>query len=145
MIGADQLGFQHLAPRLAAALVLGATGLAGGCAASPSYMGLNLAAPELPTELRDLARRAQAGDKQAQLDLGIAFEEGRGVARDLGMARRLYAQAASDSGGTVWVYAPSPGGGAPAHVVSVDRGPKQAGMVAAKTRLQLLGDMSGEY
>ena len=34
----------------------------------------------LPPELQALAERARGGDQQAQLELGIAYEEGRGVA-----------------------------------------------------------------
>jgi len=61
--------------------------------------------------LSQLASEAQRGSKQAQLELGIRFEEGRGVALDMGKARKLYAQAASDSGGTIWVYSPPVGNG----------------------------------
>lgn len=85
-----------------------------------------------------LAQRAQAGDKQAQLDLGIRFEEGDGVPQDWGRAVKLYRQAASDSGGTMWVYMPSPGNGAKGLVQPVDRGPQQAGLDEAKFRLSAL-------
>src|SRR5690349_18970327 len=81
----------------------------GACSSGSSYMSIPLADPAWAapgTEVRELAQRAQAGDKQAQLDLGIAFEEGRGVPRDLGKARRLYRLAAADSGGRTWVYSP---------------------------------------
>ncbi|MBC2653677.1 sel1 repeat family protein [Novosphingobium aerophilum] len=134
MIRADQLGFQRVALRVAAGLALGASALAGGCAAPTSYMGLNLTAPDLPAELRDLARRAQAGDKQAQLDLGIAFEEGHGVARNLRRAARLYAQAGSDSGGKSTFFVPTSPGGA-VSTISASSGPHSPGLLAAKQRL----------
>lgn len=112
-------------------------GLALLCAScsSNSYMGIALAPGAAPFEVQQLARRAQGGDKQAQLALGIRYEEGDGVAPDQRQAMRLYRQAARDSGGTLWVYAPSPGNGAPARVIPVDRGPRQSGLAEAKLRL----------
>lgn len=141
MIGADRLEFQRVAPRLAAGLTLGASALVGGCTAPPSYMGLNLNASDLPAEPRDLALRAQAGDKEAQLYLGIAFEEGRGVARDLGRARRLYALATSCSGGLLRVYVllviPSQAG----RVTQVPMMAPPSGFTNTKARLEQLNEM----
>jgi hypothetical protein len=117
--------------RAAAAVSLAA---ATACA-THSYMGIPLVPGQASPELQSLARRAQSGDKQAQLDLGIRFEEGVGVPVDRKRAIRLYRQAASDSGGPIWVYAPSPGGGAPARVVQVDRGVAESGLEQAKRRL----------
>lgn len=122
---------------LAAGLVLAAAGLTGGCAASATYMGVNLAAPGLPADLRDLGNRAQAGDKRAQLELGIAFEEGYGVAPDLDRAAALYRVAASNDPGRMWIYVPSPGGGAPAQVMPIDR-PARPGLAEARMRLAAL-------
>jgi hypothetical protein len=89
-------------------------------------------------EMRTLARRAQAGDKHAQLELGIRYEEGRGVERDLGRARKFYRAAASDSGGTKWIYSPSVGNGSKGRVIPVHTGPAQAGLTEAKVRLERL-------
>jgi hypothetical protein len=50
--------------------------------ANGSYGGIPLVSGAASVELQDLARRAQAGDKHAQLELGIRFEEGRGVPVD---------------------------------------------------------------
>jgi hypothetical protein len=133
MVGADHLAFQRLALRFAAALALGAAGLTGGCAVSSTYMGLNLTAPDLPVELRELARRAQAGDKQAQLELGIAFEEGRGVVRNIKLASQLYGAAASDTGGKRTMYVPTGTGSVQA--VTVDTGLLVPGLFEAKRRL----------
>lgn len=140
MIGADHSGFQRLALRLAAAIALTAAGLTGGCAASSTYMGLDLTTPNVPVELRELARWAQAGDKQAQLELGIAFEEGRGVGRNLGKARRLYAQAASNSGGPMWVYVPPVVPGQAGRVMQVGGQSPVQGLRAARLRLEALGE-----
>lgn len=59
-----------------------------------------------------------------------------GVPEGKSSAIKLYRQAASDSGGTTWVYAPSPGGNAPARVLPVHRGSKQLGLDEAKWRLE---------
>ncbi|MBB4642634.1 SEL1-like repeat protein [Rhizorhapis suberifaciens] len=106
---------------------------ASACARS-SYMGISMIPGAADRQVQALAVRAQAGDKQAQLDLGIRFEEGKGVPQDTARAVKLYQQAASDSGGRMWVYAPSPGNGAPARAIPIDRGPRQKGLEEAKRR-----------
>lgn len=89
------------------------------------------------TPLSTLARLASGGDKHAQLELGIRFEEGRGVERDLKKAKKLYGKAASGSGGQIWVYSP-PVGNSPGRVIPLDTGPKQFGLAEAKRRLERL-------
>lgn len=111
-----------------------APSLTCACVAPASYMGISLLRHGALSEIQILAERAQGGDKQAQLDLGIAFEEGRGISRDLHKARALYRLAGSDSG-QLWVYSPSPGNGAPSRVESIDIGPRQSGLPEAKARL----------
>jgi len=111
--------------------------LVTGCASS-QYMGLSLIPGEAPTDLQNLAARAHAGDKQAQLDLGILFEEGRGVPRDRRKAIRLYEQAAADSGGTTWVYSPPVGKEASGRAVPIRGQPKSAGLVEARHRLDFM-------
>jgi len=122
------------------------------CAAPTSYMGIDFASASAgveQAEIGSLARRAQAGDKQAQLELGIRFEErwraavrgtdgkpSRGVERDLNKARKLYAKAASNSGGTIWVYSPPVGNGTKGRTIPVNTGPKQVGLAEAKRRLE---------
>lgn len=113
-----------------------ATLLATGACTTHRYMGISITPGEASSDVQALAQRARAGEKQAQLDLGIRFEEGDGVPQDAGRASKLYRQAASDSGGTIWVYTPSPGNGAKGRVIPVDRGPRQAGLDDAKKRLQ---------
>lgn len=124
--------FARLAVTLSATLALAA------CAAPSSYMGISFAPGLAASDLQDLARRAQAGDKQAQLDLGIAYEEGRGVAVDIRKARKLYQLAGSDSGGAIWLYSPSVGNGTRGRVVSVNSRSKQSGLVEAKIRMERL-------
>jgi hypothetical protein len=122
---------------LGAAVALAAI---SACAAPTSYMGVELApvaaASSAQAEIQSLARRAQAGDKQAQLELGIRFEEGRGVPIDLKKARKLYAKAGADSGGTIWVYSPPVGNGSSGRVIPVKAGPKQSGLAEARERLE---------
>jgi len=84
-----------------------------------------------------LARRAQLGDKQAQLELGLRFEEGRGVARNLDNARALYSRAATTTGGDIAVYVPGVGD-SPGRVTWVNTGPVMPGLSAARERLNAL-------
>jgi hypothetical protein len=117
--------------------LLAAALLTSACA-SRSYMGVSLKPGGADPAVQALAARASAGDKQAQLDLGIRFEEGAGVARDLTTAKKLYRQAASDSGGTIWVYTPPVGNGTSGRVIAVQSGTKQYGLTEAQRRLGAL-------
>jgi hypothetical protein len=92
----------------------------------------------MPAEMRSLVEAARAGDKLAQLELGERFEEGRGVAVDLARARKLYAAAAADSGGRIWVYSPPVPGGGSGRAIPVERGPAQPGLAEAARRLAAL-------
>lgn len=98
----------------------------------------NLRDSQAEASLGLLARRAQGGDKLAQLKLGIRFEEGDGVERDIEKARTLYSRAATDSGGTLWIYVPGVGNGTRGRVMPIDQGPRQPGLKAAKDRLAKL-------
>jgi len=111
------------------------------CASSKSYMGIPLVKGQTNPELRQLAMRARTGDKQAQLELGIRFEEGRGVGRDIEKAQDMYRLAASDSGGPTWVFVPSTVKGQRGKVVPVDRGPMLRGLEEARWRLKGLEEM----
>jgi TPR repeat protein len=108
------------------------------CAAPTSYMGISFVPGAASPELQALAQCAQAGDKQAQLDLGIAYEEGRGVAVDLKRAEGLYRMAAADSGGITWVYVPATRRNSAGQVVPVSLGQLQTGLSAALDRLSKL-------
>ena len=111
---------------------------AQGCASTASYMGISLASPASDPALQRQAYLAKRGDKQALLALGIRFEKGLGVARDLDKARKLYRQAAADSGGTIWVYSPPVGNGTSGRVIPVNAGARQVGLTEAKRRLEAL-------
>ena len=106
--------------------------------AGNSYMGIEFADGRTSPEVRELAALAQTGDKRAQLELGIRFEEGRGVKRDVGPARNLYRLAAADSGGPVWVYSPPVREGEAGRVLQVGAAPKQTGLEEACRRLKAL-------
>jgi len=99
-------------------------------AALPNHSDAELA-------LADLAWRAQAGDKHAQLELGIRFEEGNGVGQDLSKAKKLFRLAASDSGGPIWVYLPGVNGAA-GNVMMLDDGPSEPGIKEAQLRFESL-------
>lgn len=109
----------------------------GGCASRTSYAGISLVSGGAPLEIQELAGRAQAGDKHAQLDLGIRYEEGRGVPRNLERAESLYRAAGSDIRGKYQFYLPSASGGAGV-VIPARTGVKERGLGEAKNRLQRL-------
>ena len=108
------------------------------CAAPSSYMGISLNSTATDAAIRQQALRAMSGDKQAQLDLGIRFEEGLGVRRDLRKAKKLYLKAASDSGGTIWVYSPPVGNGTSGRVIPLQSGIKVSGLAEANRRLRAI-------
>jgi len=116
------------------ALALVAAFALEGCA-SHVYAGISLAPGAAPTDLQALAERAQAGDKHAQYELGMRFQEGRGVSADLVRARQLYRSAAADTGGTVFVYQSPTRKGDSGHVIPVDTGPENEGLLEARLRL----------
>lgn len=122
--------------RLAMPLLGAALCLSTASCVADRYAGIDLRPGAAPAEVQELAFRGQSGDKQAQLDLGILFEEGRGVARDFKQARSLYQKAAADSGGTLWIYTPPVGNGTSGQVISVNRGHKQKGLAEARRRLK---------
>jgi len=111
--------------------------LLAACAAN-AYAGIPFGPGAAAPELQALARRAQAGDKQAQLELGIRYEEGRDVPVDLGRAERLYSIAANDSGGTRLIFVPSSRPGGSGATVPLNGGPLVAGLPAARARLEAL-------
>ena len=86
----------------------------------------------------ELARLASSGDQQAQFELGVRFEEGRGVTCDADKARALYRKAATSTGGTIWVYQAPVGNDTYGRKVPIDSGPRQAGLTIAAQRLQAL-------
>jgi hypothetical protein len=128
---------------LAALMLLCASPLLTACTAN-SYAGIPFSVGAADPDLQGLAMRAQAGDKHAQLELGVRYEEGRGVPIDLRRAERLYLMAASDSGGTTYVYSPPVGRNGRGQVIPVDTGPRQHGLPEARVRLDELQGVSSE-
>lgn len=78
---------------------LGCLMLVPGCADTSRYMGISLVPGQTDAALQQLAARSRMGDGDAQLDLGIRFEEGRGVPADLAKALKLYSYAATGADG----------------------------------------------
>jgi|TARA_R100000501_G_scaffold17919_1_gene34799 hypothetical protein len=107
---------------------------------STTYPGIDLSgrpASEEAFEIQQLALRAELGDKGAQLELGQRYETGDGVLCDVKVARRLYEQAATNSGGRQQVYSP-PVGDVPGQMMVVDIGREQNGLPEAQARLKAL-------
>ncbi|MGB7370330.1 hypothetical protein [Erythrobacter sp.] len=88
----------------------------------------------------DLAMLALAQDKHAQLELGIRFEEGRHLPKDLKRARNLYQLAAQDSYSEVTVYEAASEVGEPAIIKFEKSVITQRGLIVARDRLKALKD-----
>lgn len=115
-------------------LAAAALAVATAACAATSYAGVSLVPGAADPELQALSRRAQHGDKFAQLELGTRFEEGRGVLKDIALARRLYAAAAAPARAVRHVYIP-PVGKQPGRMMSIPDGPPQGGLAEARCRL----------
>lgn len=109
-----------------------------GACASASYKGISFRQGGAETWLQNLAKRAQAGEKEAQLELGIRYEEGRGVPIDIDRARKLYSLAASASDGVKWIYSAPVRDGQSGRMIPVSSGRPQAGLEEARVRLSRL-------
>lgn len=120
-----------------AVLALTTATLLAACAVPSHYAGIDLRSQSsIAPEIQTLAQRAQSRDKHAQLELGIRYEEGKGVPPDVKQARRLYRMAAATTGGTIYVYQPPVKKGGRGGVVSVNLGPVVRGLEAAMVRLK---------
>jgi Sel1 repeat len=129
--------FAYHSPALGRALP--AALLLSACAVPTHYAGIDLRPESLVApEVQSLAGRAQNGDKQSQLDLGIRYEEGRGVPQDPKRARALYRMAATQTGSTIFVYVPASRKGGHGYVTPVNTGPIVPGLAAARERLNRL-------
>jgi TPR repeat protein len=113
---------------LAVALML------AGCAAPSSYMGISLRPGAAEPALQSLAARAATGDKRAQLELGVRYEEGQGIPRDLHCAAALYLDAAIDGTRHVTIYQPRVGHVA-AQSLQLADARTEPGLEVAKMRL----------
>lgn len=106
--------------------------------ASANYAGIPLTVGAADPELQELARRARAGDKHAQLELGTRYEEGRGLPIDLRRAEELYAAAARDTSGTRLAYVPASGRNGRPMTLPISSGTQIAGLPIAQERLDRL-------
>jgi TPR repeat protein len=106
-----------------------------GCSSS-SYMGISLRPSGADPALQALAQRAQLGDKQAQLELGMQYELGVNVPQNCLLATELYRLAARESSETTWVYLHGVGKGALGRVIPVRSGRKIEGLGMAKDRFE---------
>ncbi len=77
-----------------------------GCAAR-DYAGISLVDGAADRTVQALARRALGGDRAAQLELGLRFEQGRGVERDPARACAIYNERPSRASGDILVWQPS--------------------------------------
>lgn len=103
-----------------------------GCASMPDTHCSAAVAREPRAEL---ACRAASGDKQAQLELGDAYADGRGVPRDAGRAAKLWRQAGTAASGVTYVYSPAVGKEAYGRSIPVMSGIPRAASAEAQYRL----------
>jgi TPR repeat protein len=131
------MSVRRLSLRCAAAgAALGAALVA--CSTAPErYQGISLSADNGDRAVQALARRAAAGDKRAQLALGIRFETGDGVPVDLRRAARLYRLAATTTGDVRDVYFPSVRMKTPGRLLRTYETPR-FGLPEAQERLEAL-------
>jgi hypothetical protein len=92
----------------------------------------------LTGEVERLRCEASTGDKQAQLALGIRYETGDGVARDLDRAEQLYARAARTEARPRYVYSPPVGKEGQGRVIPVSSAGVRPGLPEAARRLDAL-------
>jgi hypothetical protein len=125
--------------RAHAGLCLASAALAlPGCAGPSSYAGISFDPGAADPVLQALARRAQAADKEAQLQLGIRFEEGLGVERSRRHARLLYAKAAADREQPTYSYHHRGPGQSLGFFAPAGASRREAGLEEAKRRLRRL-------
>ncbi len=152
-VPAEYMGIATRAPVLPAERALIEASLAQGEGPSPAPdpatacpwpgMGgelVTVPCPLLPAS--QLAGLAWAGNKPAALELGIRFEEGRGLGRDVEKARKLYRIASLSTGGLSWIYSPGVGD-APGQILPL-YAPDDPGLAEARTRLTALEPAAGE-
>ena len=106
-----------------------------GAATDTSIGNTDFALTDASTDA--LQCHAARGDKAAQLELGIRYDEGRGVAADPARAASLYAAAAAFTSGLMFIYTP-PVGASPGRTLPYRTGPDQNSLPEAMYRLALL-------
>ncbi|MEO0870714.1 MAG: hypothetical protein AAFY19_01965 [Pseudomonadota bacterium] len=84
------------------------------CTSSSTYYGIGIGSSKEgasieAAQIQEIARRASRGDKEAQLELAIRFEEGDGVEKDIKSALDLLRQAAQESQISSTIFIPDGG------------------------------------
>ena len=90
------------------------------------------------TELVDLGRRACAGSKLAQYELGRTYESGTGVVANAAEAAHWYRQAAESESGITHIYLPPVGRQKYGMVMPVQAGLPRTGLPEAQYALARL-------
>ncbi|WP_443028822.1 MULTISPECIES: hypothetical protein [unclassified Sphingopyxis] len=83
----------------------------------------------------DLTCHASSGNKLAQLELGIRYEYGDGVPRDLSHAEKLYVQAARSDRNGRYVYSPPVGNERYGRAIPAGESTNSPGLSEARERL----------
>lgn len=109
-------------------------------ATSSQNIGTSLSEGATNTTIQALTAKAESGDKQAQFDLGVVYEQGNGVKRNLEKARQLYVMASLDSGGPIWNYIPA-NGNAASRMEKITGRPFVRGLELARNKLVVAGIM----
>jgi len=94
--------------------------------------------PYSSASLAQLECSASTGDRFAQLELGIRYEEGAGVARNLDRAERLYARAARTERRQRYVYSPPVGRERHGRLITLGTESGSPGLSEARDRLRAL-------
>ena len=94
-------------------------------------------------EVEQLRCAAAAGDKHAQLALGVRYETGDGVPRDLKQAEKLYVRAARTESRPRYVYSPAVGKERHGRVIQVGPPSIAPGLPEARRRLEVLRQSRG--
>ena len=106
-----------------------------GCAHRASCAAIAGHASATPAALECAAA---SGDKFAQLELGIRYETGEGVPRDLRRAERFYARAARDEPRSRYVYSAPVGDERYGRLIPISDGTAAPGLAEAQERLSRL-------
>ena len=113
------------------------TGLLGIAVAVTACSASLSTDPELSSADAHVRSLAMRGDKTAQLELGIRYEEGVGMPRDYRRAAQLYKMASRPSTGQTFIYVPATGKSR-AGVIPFRTGTREPGLRSAKIRLARL-------
>lgn len=123
------------------------TGMLAGCAAPTHYMGIDLSRPVDPNrvieyDIQNQAKRAKSGDKWSQFILGLYFEDGVRVEKNIARALKLYAAAGSGGSGKQTIFIPQDG---IVQAQAINTGKPTKGLGLAEYRYALLSTQSENF